>query len=118
MSPERGILVGRGKSAGDGDAQQSPDLLDQVKSPVDRLGGDGAYDTHEVWDLLKEKNIQGIIPPQENTIYWVDEKGQLLALERNKILEQIDMKGRKNGNSKADTTGEAYRKQPCSASSA
>ena len=80
---------------GDGDAQQLPDLLDQVKSPVDRLGGDGAYDTYEVWDLLKEKNIQGIIPPQENAIYWVDEKGQLLDLERNKILEQIDMKGRK-----------------------
>jgi hypothetical protein len=80
---------------GDGDAQQLPGLLDQVKSPVDRAGGDGAYDTYEVWELLKKKNIQGIIPPQENAIYWVDEKGQLLDLERNKILEQIDMKGRK-----------------------
>jgi len=80
---------------GDGDAQQLPGLLDQVKSPVDRAGGDGAYDTYEVWDLLKERNIQGIIPPQENAIYWVDKKGELLDLERNKILEQIDEKGRK-----------------------
>ncbi|MBK8493450.1 MAG: hypothetical protein IPL49_21895 [Saprospirales bacterium] len=41
-----------------------PPLMDQVESPVDRLGGDGAYDTYEIWDLLKERKIQGIIPPQ------------------------------------------------------
>jgi hypothetical protein len=87
------LLTQNGK--GDGDAQQLPSLLDQVKSPVDRAGGDGAYDTYEVWDLLKERKILGIIPPQENAIYWVDEKDQLLDLDRNRILEQIDEKGQK-----------------------
>lgn len=82
-------------STGDGDAQQVPPLLDQVESPVDRFGGDGAYDTYEIWDLLKERKIQGIIPPQENAIYWVDEKDELLDLDRNEILQQIEKKGRK-----------------------
>lgn len=82
-------------SKGAGDAQQLPPLLEQVKSPVNRVGGDGAYDTYEIWELLKKKEIEGLIPPQENAIYWVDEKDRLLDLDRNKILQQIDRKGRK-----------------------
>lgn len=82
-------------SKGDGDAQQVPALLDQVESTVDRFGGDGAYDTYEVWELLKERAIQGIIPPQENAVYWVDENDRLLELDRNEILTEIDKKGRK-----------------------
>ncbi len=50
-------------SKGDGDAQQVPQLLGQVKSPIKCFGGDGAYDTYEIWELLKEKEIEGIIPP-------------------------------------------------------
>lgn len=82
-------------SKGDADGQQLPGLLDQVKSPIDRVGGDGAYDTYEIWELLKEREIQGIIPPQENAIYWVDENDRLLDLDRNEILGQIEKKGRK-----------------------
>ena len=65
------VLTGNGE--GDGDAQQVPELLDQVKNPIDRVGGDDAYDTYEIWDELKQRDIEGIIPPQENAIYWVDE---------------------------------------------
>jgi hypothetical protein len=81
--------------AGAGDAQQLPPLLEQVKGPVNRVGGDGAYDTYEIWELLRKKEIEGLIPPQENAIYWVDEKDSLLDLDRNKILQQIDRKSRK-----------------------
>lgn len=87
------VLTENGKR--DGDAQQFPGMLDQVKSPVDRAGGDGAYDTYEVWVLLKEREIEGVIPPQENAIYWVDENDELLDLDRNRILEQIEKEGRK-----------------------
>jgi len=87
------VLTKNGK--GDGDAQQAEKMLEQVKSPIDRFSGDGAYDTLEIWDLLKELEIEGIIPPQENAIYWVDEFNELLDLDRNKILEQIDKIGRK-----------------------
>lgn len=87
------VLTKNGK--GDGDAQQVPELLDQVKPPVDRVGGDGAYDTYEIWKELKQEGIEGIIPPQENAIYWVDENDNLLDLDRNRILEQIERMGRK-----------------------
>ena len=69
-------------------------MLGQVESPVDRFSGDGAYDTYEIWVLLKELEIEGIIPPQENAIYWVDEFDELLELDRNKILEKIEGVGR------------------------
>jgi hypothetical protein len=32
------------------------------------VSGDGAYDTYDIWSLLKERVIEGIIPPQENAI--------------------------------------------------
>ncbi|MCH2082192.1 MAG: transposase, partial [Saprospiraceae bacterium] len=60
-----------------------------------KISGDGAYDTYGIWELLKGEGIEGIIPPQENAIYWVDEFDNLLDLDRNKILEQIDIIGRK-----------------------
>lgn len=86
------ILTENGK--GDGDAQQVEEMLEQVESPIDKFSGDGAYDTYEIWELLKEKGIEGIIPPQENAIYWVDEFDELLDLGRNVILEKIEEVGR------------------------
>lgn len=80
---------------GCGDAQQVPDLLAQVESPIGRFSGDGAYDAYEVWSILKQRGIEGLIPPKENAIYWVDEYDQLLDLDRNKILERIEQIGRK-----------------------
>ncbi|MEZ4953128.1 MAG: hypothetical protein R2825_06090 [Saprospiraceae bacterium] len=37
---------------------------------------------------VEELEIEGIIPPQENAIYWVDEFDELLDLDRNKILRK------------------------------
>lgn len=87
------VLTENGK--GNGDAQQTEDLLKQVKSPICKFSGDGAYDTYDIWTLLKDLEIEGIIPPQENAIYWVDEFDNLLDLDRNKILEAIEKTSRK-----------------------
>jgi len=86
------VLTENGK--GDGDAQQVDKMLEQVKCPIDKFSGDGAYDTFDIWDLLKEKEIEGIIPPQKNAIYWVDKNGDLLDIERNAILKEIETEGR------------------------
>lgn len=86
------ILTENGK--GDGDAQQVEELLDQVESEVEKFSGDGAYDTYDTWELLKALKIEGIIPPQKNALFWVDEFDNLLDLDRNKILEQIELVGR------------------------
>lgn len=93
------VLTENGK--GDGDAQQVGDLLEEVESPVDRFSGDGAYDTYEIWELLKESGIEGIIPPQENAVYWVDENNRLLDIGRNDVLEKIERDGRKEWKEKS-----------------
>lgn len=87
------VLTKNGK--GDGDAQQLEGMLEQIKTPINKFSGDGAYDTYEIWELLKKGEIEGIIPPQENAIYWVDEFDNLLGLDRNTILEKIEKLGRK-----------------------
>lgn len=94
------VLTENGK--GDGDAQQVKGLLEQVKTTVDKFSGDGAYDTFEIWTLLKKLNIEGIIPPQKNAVYWVDEMDNLLDLDRNNILEQIEKIGRKGWKEKSN----------------
>ena len=76
------------------DAGQVEDLLDQVEQDIDEFSGDGAYDKRKCWDRLEEQKIIGIIPPQVNANYWVDKKGKLLKHGRNKILKQIDKRGR------------------------
>jgi len=86
------VLTENGK--GDGDAQQVETMLEQVKTPIDKFSGDGAYDTFEIWKLLKESEIEGIIPPQKNAIYWVNEFDELLDLGRNKILKEIESTSR------------------------
>ncbi|CAN0476567.1 unnamed protein product, partial [Discosporangium mesarthrocarpum] len=78
---------------GDGDSQQFADLLDQVQSPVDRVSGDGAYDTFDIWDLLMLKGIEGHIPPQENAVHQLDRQGNPTDHPRNHILDQIVEKG-------------------------
>lgn len=94
------VLTENGK--GDGDGQQVEDLLEQIESDVDKFGGDGGYDSYDVWVLLKELEIEGIIPPQKNALYWVDEFDNLLDLDRNKILEQIEQTSRKKWKEKSD----------------
>lgn len=77
------------------DAGQIEELLDQIDEPIDEFSGDGAYDKRKCWAPLQQRNIKGIIPPQINANYWCDENGELLDHRRNKILKQIDKRGRK-----------------------
>ena len=86
------VLTENGK--GDGDAQQVEEMLGQVECPIGKFGGDGAYDTRDIWELLEGKGIEGIIPPQKNAVYWVDEKGDLEEIKRNEILKEIEKDGR------------------------
>ncbi|MEM7361381.1 MAG: IS5 family transposase, partial [Pseudomonadota bacterium] len=77
------------------DASQVEDLLDQIDEDIDEFSADGAYDKRKCWDPLQHRNIKGIIPPQVNANYWYDENGELLDHRRNKVLKQIDKRGRK-----------------------
>lgn len=77
------------------DASQVEGLLDAVAAPVDKFSGDGAYDKSKVWDIMEERGIEGVIPPRKDANYWTDKEGELLEHQRNRILEWIDLFGRK-----------------------
>lgn len=46
------------------DADQVPELLDQVTSPVSKMYGDGAYDKWKLYDVLERAEIAPVIPPR------------------------------------------------------
>jgi len=48
------------------DADAVHDLLEQVEQPMGKFYGDGAYDKWKVYEELKSKTIQPVIPPQRN----------------------------------------------------
>ena len=74
------------------DASQVPNAIEQIDREIDCFSADGAYDTYEVWSLLHRHEIEGLIPPQRGANYWTDDEGELLDLDRNKILQMIDEK--------------------------
>lgn len=51
-----------------GDMEVFKDLLEPLVDEVDKVSGDGAYDTFEIHDFLKEHEIDAIIPPQKNAV--------------------------------------------------
>lgn len=83
------------------DASQLEPMLDQIDQRISKIGADGAYDKEKCWDLLKERHIQGIIPPRVDAVYWTDKSGKILDYERNKILKQIDRSSRKSWKKKS-----------------
>ena len=84
------VLTGNDKD----DASQLEPLLEQVDDSIDKLSADGAYDRSNCWDLLIVEEIQPIIPPRKDAVYWNDELGQRLPHPRNEILENIEVFGR------------------------
>jgi len=55
-----------------GDPNEVPNLLDQVKNPIDELIGDGAYDTKKVYNTVESRAEEGshnvTVPPQKNAV--------------------------------------------------
>lgn len=76
------------------DAEEVPELLSQIEEPVERLGGDGAYDKVKVYEVLRRRNIRPIIPPRADAVYWTDEAGNVLEHPRNDALKVIHEQGR------------------------
>lgn len=57
-----------------GDADVLPDLLDQLppETPVDIVGGDGAYDSKSCHAAIAARGAQPSIPPREGAMPWPD----------------------------------------------
>lgn len=77
------------------DAAVVAPLLEAVKNKVGRMAGDGAYDKHKVYEILKEKKIKAIIPPQKNARIKKHGNKRGKPLARDKNIRDVRKLGRK-----------------------
>jgi Transposase DDE domain len=77
------------------DADQVDELLDQVNGPVDAFYGDGAYDQWKVYDSLRGREIQPIIPPRRNAKIKQHGNAHQTPLVRDEAIPSIRRVGRK-----------------------
>jgi hypothetical protein len=72
------------------DTEVFPSLFRAIEAPVERLYGDGAYDTREVYDALIESDAEPVIPPRASAIPWEP------THPRTRIVRHCDRYGRKS----------------------
>ena len=79
------------------DADQVPDLLEQIPGSIKTFRGDGAFDKWKVYEVLAMRGIQPIIPPQHNA--KIKQHGNKIAdaLPRDAAIRQIRRVGRAAG---------------------
>jgi hypothetical protein len=70
------------------------DLLDQIKSPLAQVSGDGAYDSFENYDLLHKRGIKITIPPRENAKIHRHGNCKSPPLMRDEVIRSIRQLGR------------------------
>jgi IS5 family transposase len=52
------------------DSQLLPDLLTQVEGEMSQVSADGAYDTRNCYDALRERGTRAAIPPRKGARIW------------------------------------------------
>jgi len=78
------------------DGEVVEDLLNQEKSNIETISADGAYDTRNVYDLCKEREISKVlIPPQRNAKMWYHGNLTDKPHPRDENLRQIRKTSRK-----------------------
>lgn len=76
------------------DANQVPDLLEQIESPIDEFRGDGGYDKWQVYEAVEARGAQPIIPPQKNAKIKRHGNASGPALPRDAAIRLIRQVGR------------------------
>lgn len=66
-----------------GDCEVLPDLLNRADREISEVSADGAYDTRECYQVLKQKKIKALIPPRKNAVLWED------GHERNEVVQAL-----------------------------
>jgi hypothetical protein len=76
------------------DADVIPELLSQVEQSVNKIYGDGSYDKWKVYEGLKSRQIQPVIPPQHNAKIKQHGNCSAEALARDEAIRSIRQRGR------------------------
>lgn len=77
------------------DGEMIDSLLNQVANPITRVFGDGAYDKWACYDVLNQRGITAIIPPQKNAKIWQHGNRRGLRHARDENLRRIRIIGKK-----------------------
>lgn len=72
-----------------GDGEMLEPLLAKVENPIHRTFGDGAYDKRICYDVLHQRGIVAIIPPQKNAKIWRHGNRKGLRHARDENLRRI-----------------------------
>lgn len=78
------------------DSEILPDLLEQIDSKLIQISGDGAYDSHESYELILNRDADPVIPPRKDAVISQHGNSLLSAKPRDKVIRKICELGRKN----------------------
>ena len=83
------------------DASVLPGLLVQIPqdTPVEVVGGDGAYDTKVARAVIAGRGALAVIPPVEGAVHWP--ASQAGAQERNEAIDHIVRSGKQDWKEKS-----------------
>ncbi len=77
------------------DADQVQPMLAQIEQPIEACYGDGSYDKWKVYEALKAKGIEPVIPPQHNAKIKQHGNSSQEPLPRDEAIRGIRQRGRK-----------------------
>ncbi|CAK0741752.1 hypothetical protein CCP3SC15_1170003 [Gammaproteobacteria bacterium] len=79
-----------------------------MKEPIQQIDGDGAYDTHEVYEVAAERETTLVVPPRENAVPWEENH------PRTRVLADIEVKKEGSSGKRIQaTTSAVSRSMPC-----
>ena len=76
------------------DSQLLPDLLEQVEDELSQVSADGAYDSRNCYDAIREREARAAIPPQKRARIWQHGNTKAERHIRDENLREIRRKGR------------------------
>jgi IS5 family transposase len=77
------------------DSQLLPDLLEQVEDEIKQVSADGAYDSRNCYDAIREREARAAIPPQKRAKIWQHGNTKAERHIRDENLRAIRRKGRR-----------------------
>ena len=70
-----------------GDPDHFPELLENVENEIDKVGGDGAYDSVENFRLIAERGAEAVIPVRLGAVVRKEPE----ATARNSVVESMNL---------------------------
>ena len=77
------------------DSQILPDLLGQVADEIKQVSADGAYDSRNCYEAIREREARAAIPPQKRARIWQHGNTKAERHIRDENLRAIRQKGRR-----------------------